>query len=102
MSTHTATSDFDRSFSRNRTIFKFIFGFALIIILSVWALVGFSVFTVVSIAKDSPVYLNAPNISIGINGIAEDRCIRGMVHVIGPDGSARQTVDEFGNGMRCS
>jgi prepilin-type N-terminal cleavage/methylation domain-containing protein len=41
------------------------------------------------------------NISYGINGIAESRCIEGYKFVVGHDGNARQILDEFGKGAQC-
>ena len=41
------------------------------------------------------------NISIGINGVTESRCIEGYKFVITQD-STRQILDEFGKGVRCS
>lgn len=41
------------------------------------------------------------NVSMGINGIAESRCIEGYKFVIGEHGQPRQILDEFGKGVRC-
>jgi len=41
------------------------------------------------------------NISIGINGVTESRCIEGYKFVITQD-STRQILDEFGKGVRCA
>ncbi len=41
------------------------------------------------------------NISWGINGVTESRCIDGYKFVIGEHGQARQILDEFGKGVRC-
>ena len=41
------------------------------------------------------------NISFGINGMTESRCIEGYKFVIGEHGQARQILDEFGKGVRC-
>ena len=41
------------------------------------------------------------NISYGINGIAESRCIEGYKFVLDNKGNARQILDEFGKGVRC-
>ena len=41
------------------------------------------------------------NISWGINGMTEGRCIEGYKFVVGRDGNARQILDEFGKGVRC-
>lgn len=42
------------------------------------------------------------NISVGINGVTESRCIEGYKFVIGDGGQPRQILDEFGKGVRCS
>lgn len=41
------------------------------------------------------------NLSFGINGITETRCINGLQFVIGDGGQARQVLDDKGNGVRC-
>lgn len=41
------------------------------------------------------------NISYGVNGVTESRCIEGYKFVIGSDGNARQILDEFGKGVPC-
>ena len=41
------------------------------------------------------------NITVGINGVTESRCIEGYKFVVGQDGNARQILDEFGKGVRC-
>jgi prepilin-type N-terminal cleavage/methylation domain-containing protein len=41
------------------------------------------------------------NISIGINGMTESRCIEGYKFVIGQEGQARQILDELGKGVKC-
>jgi prepilin-type N-terminal cleavage/methylation domain-containing protein len=47
--------------------------------------------------------MNSGNhISAGINGFAESRCIEGYKFVMDHNGSARQILDEFGKGVRCS
>ena len=41
------------------------------------------------------------NISFGINGMTESRCIEGYKFIVGQEGQARQILDEFGKGVRC-
>jgi len=41
------------------------------------------------------------NISIGINGMTESRCIEGYKFVVDQNGHSRQILDEFGKGVRC-
>lgn len=42
------------------------------------------------------------NVSMGINGMTESRCIEGYKFVIGQHGQPRQILDEFGKGVRCA
>jgi len=52
-----------------------------------------------------PVMMGVPvsngNVSIGVNGMTESRCIENYKFIIGQDGNARQILDEFGKGVRC-
>lgn len=41
------------------------------------------------------------NITLGINGITESRCIEGYKFIINQDGHTRQILDEFGKGVKC-
>lgn len=41
------------------------------------------------------------NISFGINGMTESRCIEGYKFIVGQEGQVRQILDEFGKGVRC-
>ena len=41
------------------------------------------------------------NISLGINGLMESRCVEGYRFVVDQDGRARQILDELGKGVRC-
>lgn len=41
------------------------------------------------------------NITFGINGMTESRCIEGYKFIVGERGQARQILDEFGKGVRC-
>jgi prepilin-type N-terminal cleavage/methylation domain-containing protein len=45
--------------------------------------------------------LNNGNLSIGVNGMTESRCIENYKFIVGQDGNARQILDEFGKGVRC-
>ena len=60
---------------------------------------------VIVILITAPGFLFGPeannNITVGINGITESRCIEGYKFVVGQDGNARQILDEFGKGVRC-
>ena len=44
---------------------------------------------------------NNSNISYGINGMTESRCIEGYKFILGTEGNPRQILDEFGKGVRC-
>lgn len=41
-------------------------------------------------------------VTYGINGIVEVRCINGYLFTIGQGSEARQVLDEFGKGARCT
>lgn len=41
------------------------------------------------------------NVSWGVNGMTESRCIEGYKFIVGEKGQARQILDEFGKGVRC-
>ena len=41
------------------------------------------------------------NITYGINGMTESRCIEGYKFIMGTEGNPRQILDEFGKGVRC-
>ena len=41
------------------------------------------------------------NISYGINGMTESRCIEGYKFVLDTKGNSRQILDEFGKGVKC-
>jgi len=41
------------------------------------------------------------NISVGVNGMTESRCIDGYKFIIGQDGQTRQIMDSVGHGVQC-
>lgn len=41
------------------------------------------------------------NISFGINGTVEERCISGYKFIIGHDGRSTQVLNELGKGVPC-
>ena len=45
--------------------------------------------------------LGASNISYGINGVTETRCINGMKFVVGQSGSVQQILGPNGGGVPC-
>lgn len=75
-------------------------GFTMIEALIVIAIVGIiAAIAVPLVIGISP--LSKGNISFGLNGATETRCINGYLFVVGADGGARQVLDEFGKGTRC-
>lgn len=42
-----------------------------------------------------------PNISVGVNGIVEHRCVSGYEFVIGDSGKPVQILTEYGRGVPC-
>jgi hypothetical protein len=44
---------------------------------------------------------NHNQITFGVNGITETRCINGYQFTVGDGGQARQILDEFGRGIKC-
>jgi Tfp pilus assembly protein PilE len=41
------------------------------------------------------------NVSIGINGVMESRCVEGYKFIVDQNGHSRQILDEFGKGVKC-
>ena len=64
------------------------------------AIVIFAIFVMIIVGAGTSMSGNS-NISVGINGVTESRCIEGYKFVITQD-STRQILDEFGKGVRCS
>ena len=44
---------------------------------------------------------NTNNVSWGVNGMTESRCIENYKFIVSQDGNARQILDEFGKGVKC-
>jgi type II secretory pathway pseudopilin PulG len=67
-------------------------------------MVIFVIITVIGLIA-APVIMGVPfssnNVSWGVNGMTESRCIEGYKFVIGEHGHPRQIIDELGKGVRC-
>lgn len=67
-------------------------------------MVIFVIITVIGLIA-APVIMGVPissnNVSWGVNGMTESRCIEGYKFVVDQQGNARQILDEFGKGARC-
>ena len=64
------------------------------------AMVIFACFIMVIVGAGTAMSGNS-NISIGINGVTESRCIEGYKFITDQNGNTRQILDEFGKGARC-
>ncbi len=73
-------------------------GFTLIELMVVFVLIGI-IATVVAGAIGAS--QGNGNISYGINGMTESRCIEGYKFILDTKGNSRQILDEFGKGVRC-
>jgi len=74
-------------------------GFTLVELIIVIAIIG--IIGSVALPFILGVPISGNNISWGINGMTESRCIEGYKFVVGEQGQARQILDEFGKGVRC-
>lgn len=72
-----------------------------------FTVVQYFIFAVIGIMFVAVVYnvvnanQNGSNITYGVNGLTESRCIEGYKFVLGQDGRPRQILDEFGKGVKC-
>ena len=71
-------------------------GFTLIEMMIVFAILSIAALFAFGLTNQ-----NTSNVSWGVNGTVETRCISGYQFVVGHRGQARQIVDEMGKGVRC-
>ena len=64
-----------------------------IVIVMIFGTIGFNFYTA---SKNG-----FSNVSMGINGMTESRCIDGYKFIIGQDGNSRQIMDSVGHGVQC-
>lgn len=69
-------------------------GFTLVELIMVLAVVAMLILVAVG-------GVNNTELSYGVNGLSETRCIAGYKHVVGEQGQARQILDENGRGIKC-
>lgn len=74
-------------------------GFTLIELIIVVAVIAIIAAIVIPLFTD---VTSDRTLSIGYNGAVETRCVDGYKFIIGADGSAKQVMSEFGEGVRCS
>lgn len=63
---------------------------------------GIIVIAVISIFVNVGRAITDPNVTIGINGTVENRCLGGYQFVIGQNGKPTQILNEFGKGVHCN
>jgi prepilin-type N-terminal cleavage/methylation domain-containing protein len=74
-------------------------GFTLIEMM-IGTVIGLTILMIIASAVGG-IAINGNNISYGINGMTESRCIEGYKFIVGQEGQARQILDELGKGVRC-
>ena len=74
-------------------------GFTLIELLISLAVLGIIVAVAMPVLMGTTGQTN--NVSWGVNGMTESRCIEGYKFVIDQKGNGRQILDEFGKGVKC-
>lgn len=74
-------------------------GFTLIELMVVVVIVA--IFIMIAIPAIVGTSQGNSNISYGINGMTETRCIEGYKFIMGTQGQPRQILDELGKGVRC-
>ncbi len=60
-----------------------------------------AILAIVSVVWPSMYSGSMQSLSWGVNGVAEERCIAGHVHVVGKDGNVRQVFGARGTGIPC-
>ena len=73
-------------------------GFTLIELMIVVAIIGI---LSVAVIPSWQARKKETNISYGINGLTEVRCIEGYKFIIGKSGSAQQVMNDKGHGVSC-
>jgi len=76
--------------STSFTFFKICFGVVFALIISIVVANAYML-----------VHGGGNNVSFGVNGMTESRCIDGYKFIVGQDGGARQIMDELGRGAKC-
>lgn len=65
------------------------------------SLVGAFVLTLYLSAADGNYVVPESNITFGINGMTETRCINGFKFIVGERGHVQQMLNENGGGVKC-